>query len=142
GERNWHNCDEHMRYVRGARFKLIRNAYTELPFGNPADLSMSPSWYSLMDKKEKGELNREQQRHFIVPRPAVEFYDLGNDPGEFNNLAGAAEYADEVKKHGTVLDKWMEETGDFPPWKRRRGDNTCRITGVKFTMEIPEMRVN
>ena len=142
GERNWHNCDEHMRYIRSSRFKLIRNAYTELPFGNPADLSMSPSWYSLMDKKEKGELSREQQRHFTVPRPPVEFYDLENDPGEFNNLAGAAEYADEVKKHGTVLDKWMEETGDFPPWKRRRGDNTCRITGVKYTQEIPPMREN
>ncbi len=140
GERNWHNCDEHMRYVRSNRYKMIRNAYTELPYGNPADLSMSPSWYSLMDKKEKGELSREQRRHFTVPRPAVEFYDLQNDPGECNNLAGEASFAVEVQKMGAVLDQWMEKTGDFPSWKRRRGDNTCRITGIKFTQEISPMR--
>jgi len=139
GERNWHNCDEHMRYVRNSRFKLIRNAYTELPFGNPADLSMSPSWYSLMDLKEKAELNREQRRHFVVPRPAAEFYDLDSDPGEFDNLAGHPEYAGEVQKLGEVLDRWMKETGDFPSWRRRRPDNTCRITGVKYTMEIAPM---
>ena len=140
GERNWHNCDEHMRYVRSDRYKMIRNAYTELPYGNPADLSMSPSWYSLADKKEKGELSREQLRHFTVPRPAAEFYDLQNDPGEFKNLAGEASLAEEVRKMGAVLDKWMAETGDFPSWKRRRDDNTCRITGVKFTQEISPMR--
>ena len=142
GERNWHNCDEHMRYVRGSRFKLIRNAYTELPFGNPADVSMSPSWYSLMEKKEKGELSSEQARLFTVPRPAVELYDLEKDPGEFTNLAGDPEFAGVVRELGQVLDKWMKETGDFPSWERRRPDNTCRITGVKYTFEIKDMRDN
>ena len=33
-ERNWHNCDEHMRSVRTARYKLIKNAYLELPHGS------------------------------------------------------------------------------------------------------------
>ncbi len=140
GERNWHNCDEHMRYVRSRRFKMIKNSYTELPFGNPADVSMSPSWHSLMEKKQQGKLTKAQARIFSVPRPAIELYDLEKDPGECNNLAGEAAYADEVKKLGAVLDKWMDETGDFPPWKRRRGDNTCRITGVKYTWDIQEMR--
>ncbi len=139
GERNWHDCDEHMRYVRDGRFKMILNAYTELPFGNPADLSMSPSWHSLMKKKEKGELTPEQARIFRVPRPAVEFYDLEKDPGEFNNLAGKREYTGEVQRLGKVLDKWKKDTGDFPSWERRRGDHTDRITGIHFSNVIPEM---
>ncbi len=139
GERNWHDCDEHMRYVRTDSFKMILNAYTELPFGNPADLSMSPSWHSLMKKKAEGGLTAEQARIFTVPRPAVEFYDLRNDPGEFVNLAGKSEYAGEVQKLGKVLDQWKAETGDFPPWERRRGDHTDRITGIHFSNRIPEM---
>jgi len=139
GERNWHNCDEHMRYVRTPRFKLIRNAYTELPFGNPADVSMSPSWYSLMEQKNMDRLTPEQARIFQVPRPAVELYDIREDPGEFNNLAGEREYADTVRELGEVLDQWIKETGDFPPHERRRADNTCRVTGVKFTWENKAM---
>ncbi len=138
-ERNWHDCDEHMRCVRTNRFKMILNAYTELPFGNPADLSMSPSWYSLMKKKEEGLLTAEQARIFTVPRPAVEFYELTIDPDEFTNLAGKAEYAGEVQKLGKVLDQWKAETGDFPPWERRRGDHTDRITGLHFSNVIPPM---
>ncbi|MFN2127972.1 MAG: sulfatase, partial [Anaerolineales bacterium] len=35
-ERNWHNCDEHMRTIRTDKYKLILNAYTEKPPGTPA----------------------------------------------------------------------------------------------------------
>lgn len=140
GERNWHNCDEHMRYVRNSRFKLIRNAYTELPLGNPADVSMSPSWYSLLERKKGGELSWEQKRVFSFPRPSVEFYDLADDPGEFNNLAGNPDFTEEIKTLGAALDQWMADTGDFHSSQRRRADNTCRLTGVKFTARIPEMR--
>ena len=100
---------------------------------------MSPSWHSLMKKKAEGGLTAEQARIFTVPRPAVEFYDLRNDPGEFVNLAGKSEYAGEVQKLGKVLDQWKAETGDFPPWERRRADHTDRITGIHFSNRIPEM---
>ena len=47
-ERNWHDCDEHQRAVRTARFKLIRtDAYTELPLCTAADIGASPSFARL-----------------------------------------------------------------------------------------------
>ncbi len=139
-ERNWHNCDEHMRSVRTARYKLIRNAYTELPHCTPADASRSPSWYSLIHMKKQGALTWPQQRIFQAPRPRIELYDLEKDPGEFNNVADEAAYAAVVNELTHVLDQWIDETGDFSPMTRRRDDNTDRITGVKFTPKIPPMR--
>ena len=139
GERNWHNADEHIRCVRTDRYKLIRNAYLDQPLGNPADCSMSPSWDSLLKLKAKGELTPEQAQLFVAPRPALELYDLRQDPWEFNNLASDPNFAEEITKLGAALDHWEAETGDFPAEKRRRGDNVNRETGKKFMKTIPPL---
>lgn len=138
-ERNWHNCDEHIRSVRTARYKLIRNAYTYLPLCTPSDASRSPSWFSLIRLKKEGALTPEQARLFEVPRAGIEFYDLEWDPGEFNNVADESAYQDVVEELAAVLDRWIDTTGDFPPFMRRRDDNTDRITGVYFSRKIPPM---
>ena len=131
-ERNWHNCDEHIRIVRSNNYKLISNAYTDLPFGTPADISKSPSWLSLFQLKQKNELSEAQKLIFQVPRPEYEFYDLINDPMELHNLINSNEYNNEIKQLKLTLEGWREKTNDFSPQERRRKDNTDRITGVKF----------
>ncbi len=136
-ERNWHNCDEHIRSVRTGRYKFIRNAYTERPHGTPADASRSPTWFALRDGLRAGTLTPAQARLFAAPRPAVELYDLETDPWERVNVADRAEYEEVARELADVLDAWIRETDDFPPTERRRLDNTDRITGVKFTMENP-----
>ncbi len=138
-ERNWHNCDEHIRAVRGPRYKLIRNAYTELPLCTPADASRSPSWYSLTAAREAGELTPGQARLFEAPRPVIEVYDLEADPHELVNLAGRPEVEQIARRLSRVLDEWIERTGDFPPSRRRRADNTDRVTGVKFSQKVPPL---
>ncbi len=136
GERNWHNCDEHIRCVRTARYKLIRNAYIDKPYGNPADTSSCPSWKSLLEAKAAGKLTPAQQRTLQVPRPAVEFYDLKRDPHETKNLANDPNYATQQRELDAMLDAWIKGTKDFPPTRRTRADNTNRTTGVKFTRKI------
>lgn len=138
-ERNWHNCDEHIRTVRGVRYKLIRNAYTELPLCTPADASRSASWYSLTARREAGTLTPGQARLFEAPRPVVEVYDLEADPHELVNLAGRPEVERIARQLSRVLDAWIEETEDFPPSRRRRADNTDRISGVKFSQKVPPL---
>ena len=138
-ERNWHNCDEHIRAVRGQRYKLIRNAYTELPLCTPADASRSPSWYSLTAGREAGTLTTGQARLFEAPRPVIEVYDLEADPHELVNLAGRPEVEQVARQLSRVLDAWIEETEDFPPSRRRRADNTDRISGVKFSQKVPPL---
>ena len=138
-ERNWHDCDEHMRSVRSDSFKLIVNSYIELPHGTAADLAGSLSHQSLLRLKEEGKLSEAQSLVFQVPRAGIELYDVINDPYELNNLAFRAEYRPVIRKHYEVLQQWMQETDDFPPHYRRRYDNTDRVTGAMFRFNPPEM---
>jgi arylsulfatase A-like enzyme len=131
-ERNWHNCDEHIRSVRTDRYKLIKNAYLELPHGTAADISSSPTFKSLLASKQENQLNTAQLRLFEYPRPEYELYDLQNDPYELNNLAAKDSLATIREELKEVLATWMQETNDYPSDERRRQDNTDRFTGVKF----------
>ena len=138
-ERNWHNCDHHMRSVRSERFKLIWNPYTKVPFGHPADCSRCPSWTALQDLKKAGRLTPQQALIFRPRRPEYELYDVQTDPWEFSNLAGNPKYADDLAELKGVLQDWRTRTGDFSPDRRKRADNTNRVTGVKFTQKIPPL---
>ncbi len=131
-ERNWHNCDEHIRTIRSEQYKLISNAYTELPHGTAADISKSPTFTSLLKSKDTNELNVAQQRLFELPRPEYELYDLEIDPYELNNLINDKKYDAVATELRLALDKWIMQTNDFPPSERRRKDNTNRFTGEKF----------
>lgn len=139
-ERNWHDTDAHMRSLRTDRYKLITNGYPNRPFPIAADIGDSPAWMSLLAKKRNGTLNERQARLFELPRPAVEVYDLREDPEEFENVAGTPEYDATIDSLTQVLHRWKQETGDFPPTVRTRADHTDRVTGVWYRHEIPPMQ--
>jgi hypothetical protein len=138
-ERNWHDCDEHMRSVRSNRYKLILNAYIEKPHGTAADLANSPSWYSLLEKKESNSLSMEQGLIFTVPRPSVELYDISSDPMEYYNRAMDPTFRSIAYDLLNILQEWMQDTNDFPPTRRTRLDHTDRITGIRYYDIIPEL---
>lgn len=138
-ERNWHNCDEHMRSVRSPRYKLIRVAYTERMHGNPADLLASPSWQSLLAAREAGALTPAQQVHFRQPRPAVELYDLEADPYELENRADDPQLAAVRAELERALDDWQAETDDFEPRWRRRADDVDRLSGERHRRDVPPL---
>ena len=138
-ERNWHDCDEHMRSIRTDQYKLILNAYTEKPHGTAADLANSPSWYSLLDLKHADNLSEEQSLIFTVPRPSVELYNLRTDPEEYQNLAFDPAYRQTAQYLLEELQNWMNETDDFPSNYRTRKDHTDRITGIRYYFEVPDL---
>ncbi|HJR49464.1 MAG TPA: sulfatase [Gemmatimonadales bacterium] len=140
-ERNWHDCDEHQRAVRTARYKLIRTgAYTALPLCTAADIGASASFLALRERARSGRLTAAQRRLFEAPRARVELYDLTRDPWELTNLADHPAQAARVRQLAAVLQGWMEETDDFPAAYRARDDHTDRITGVQFSPKIPPLR--
>ncbi len=131
-ERNWHNCDEHMRSIRSEKYKFISNAYVDLPHGTPADISASPAWKSLRQAYDKGMLSPEQAMLFIAPRPTEELYDIENDPQELQNVITDPRYTEIANELRENLLLWRNATGDFSAEERRRPDNTDRHSGIKF----------
>ena len=127
--------------VRTTRFKLIRtDAYTALPLCTAADIGRSPSFQALRTRARAGLLTAAQRRLFEAPRARLELYDLVADPWELRNLADDPRYAGDVRDLAGVLQKWMEDSEDFPAVYRVRDDNTDRVTGVPFTTKIPPVR--
>lgn len=138
-ERNWHDTDEYIRCVRSEKYKLIYNAYYDLPHGTSMDLSTSLSWYELKKHQRQGTLQKSQSQIFECPRAMVEIYDLENDPDELDNVADLMEY----KAPGSVLARkmveWQKATKDHPWWKNRRSDQNDRITGFPLFMTRPPL---
>ena len=138
-ERNWHDCDEHIRSIRTARYRLIQNAYIALPFGSPADVTASPSWLALYARKKNGRLTDTQRLLFKSPRAEIEFYDTEQDEWQIRNVAAQPEYQEEIAAHYSMLKEWMTRTGDFPPERRQRAGYVDRVTGVLFSLDVPPM---
>ena len=139
-ERNWHDTDAHMRSLRTDRYKLITNGYPSRAFPIAADIGDSPAWFDLLQKKRAGTLTESQSPLFQTPRPAVEAYDLRDDPWELRNVAGTPAHDAMIDSLVQRLHRWQQQTGDFPPTRRTRADHTDRVTGVWYRPEIPTMR--
>lgn len=99
-----------IRSVRSERFKYIWNFTPEVTFQNACTNSPEfVSWKKLAaagDKLARAKVNR------YVHRPAVELYDVEQDPLELNNLADDPQYASVQLELRAELEKWMQACGD------------------------------
>ena len=114
-ERNWHDNWDPMRCAVGQRYKLIQNYRPEMRYIPSLDLQNSPSYAVIQSLEEQGNLPDRLSWYTMDSRPQVEFYNLDNDPGEWNNLAQSSEHEDPVIQYQEALSRWMEETHDFLP---------------------------
>lgn len=110
-------CDEtveHLRSVRTASFKYIRNGYPQRPHLQPnAYKDGKPIIKRLRELHEQHQLNELQERLLFSPvRPPEELYDLRNDPDELRNLAANPEYSSQLTQMRKRLDDWIAETDD------------------------------
>ena len=57
-----------------------------------------------------------EQARFLVDlyttRPAIEFFDLKNDPWELNNIATERKHTTRIATMQAALEKWMTAQGD------------------------------
>ena len=110
-------CDmtrDRIRAVRDRRFKYIRNFMPERPYTqyNEYIKTQYPTLTVMQELHAAGKLNATQDLFMAERKPAVEFYDTQSDPFEVRNLASEPRYAKQVSQYGTLLDRWMKETGD------------------------------
>ena len=109
--------DEHpdrIRAVRGEKYKYIRNYFPENSHAlNVAYRRQMVLMRHLNSLHLNGELSKEHDLWFRVPKLKEELYDLENDPFELNNLSDNAEYKAELNKLSAVLDDWLEDIDDL-----------------------------
>lgn len=114
-EHNWHDYEAFGRSVRSGDHLLIFNQRPSLAWQGPADSVRSDSHQQLRALRDSGRLNEAQADVFLSPRPTVALYDVASDPNQLNNVSGTPEYAPIEKRLVSVLEQWMDETGDSVP---------------------------
>lgn len=109
-------CDEtvdHLRSLRTADFKYIRNFLPERPYLQPNAYKDAKSILKAMREWEAaGKLDQNQLLIMQKTRPAEELYDLHSDPYELHNLADNPKYAKQLQVMRDRLETWMVETND------------------------------
>ena len=103
-----------IRSIRDGEYKLILNLspqdnYYIKYMMNTTNNNLA--WTTWMNKA-KTDPQAQLLTNRISKRPAVEFYNIKNDPFELNNLASKNEYKGLVKKYDAKLKEWMKQQGD------------------------------
>lgn len=102
-----------IRAIRDGRYKLLLNLTPEKKYSikymtNRQKVQYWNSWFV----KAENDADAKWKVDRITTRPAVEFYDLKNDPYEMNNLANDPKYAKMVADYKSKLQAWMKQQGD------------------------------
>jgi arylsulfatase A-like enzyme len=110
-------CDEtmeHLRSVRTAQFKYIRNYLPDRPHLQPNRYKDDKAIVQrLRELHAARKLDELQEKLLFAPkRPVEELYDLAADPQEVNNLAADPKYQATLAALRKKLADWEEATGD------------------------------
>jgi len=112
-------CDEtveHLRGLRTARYKYIRNFLPNRPHLQPNRYKDRKDIIkALREAHAAGTLNETQELLFSPMRPKEELYDLKTDPYEIHNLAVNPEHQTRLENLRKRLDNWMKRTNDHGP---------------------------
>ncbi|MCF0065207.1 sulfatase [Dyadobacter chenwenxiniae] len=105
-----------IRSIRDGRYKLILNLLPKTEYYNRfmmtrERMDRNTVWFSWVDKAVD-DANAKKITSRFVNRPAVEFYDLQNDPFELNNLAADPAQVKRIERFTNELRTWMEQQGD------------------------------
>ena len=99
-----------IRSVRNERYRLILNLDPKAKFQDAAN---NTNWFkSWQQAADEGNTHAKAMVHRHFYRPAVELYDVVQDPYEMSNLAGDPQYAEVISELRKTLENWMALQGD------------------------------
>lgn len=103
-----------IRSIRDHRYKLLLNLKSEATYAikwmmNDNDPTLVwPTWIAKAQHDEEAAMLTNR----IAYKPAIEFYDIQQDPNELHNLAEKPAYEKLIKQYTARLQNWMKEQGD------------------------------
>lgn len=101
-----------VRSIRDRRYALILNLLPDSLYFEKGFMTGKSAVWSAYRKAAETDPQADFLCRRYLQRPAVEFYDLENDPWEMDNLAGRKEYRRRIARMRKALEKWMESQGD------------------------------
>ena len=111
-DRNGENR-ETIRAIRDKRYRYVKNYCHDKPYIKPlAYRDRQVIMQELNRLIKEGALGDEQWQLTAKTKPAVEFYDVHEDPFEINNLASDSKYAGKIAEMGEALEAWVSECDD------------------------------
>ena len=103
--------DYPIRTVRDKKYRLIVNLIPNADFRNV--VYKDKYFKEWQDMGAGGHAKAKDVINRYTMRPAIELYDVVNDPDNFENLASNPKYARTIKKLRAKLDAWMLDQGDL-----------------------------
>jgi uncharacterized sulfatase len=103
-----------IRSILDGQYKLILNLTPEAEYSEKHLMNVCSNlglWEEWLKAAENDTGANRLYRRFIQ-RPAVEFYDMVQDPWELNNLADQQQYKKRIAEMEKELRKWMLQQGD------------------------------
>ncbi|QNL47968.1 sulfatase [Olivibacter sp. SDN3] len=103
-----------IRSISDHRYKLIRNLTPDSSYYIKYMMNTQNdrlAWTTWVQKAADSDRDKKLVDR-IANRPAIEFYDIRNDPYELENLAEHPEHQALIKQYIDQLDQWMVEQGD------------------------------
>lgn len=104
------NASYPIRSIRSRSHKLILNLQPEQLFTNAC--TKSKEFKSIVAAADAGDERAQWVVKNYQQRPAIEFFDVLNDPLEMHNLADHPEHQDTIRALRTKLTAWMTSQGD------------------------------
>lgn len=104
------NASYPIRSVRSRTHKLILNLQHDQAFTNAC--TKSAEFQSIKAAADSGDATAQRVVDRYQHRPAIEFYDVVEDPLEMHNLADHPEHAATIAELRHQLDQWMKSQGD------------------------------
>lgn len=101
-----------IRSIQDKRYKLIENLSPENSYYEKHMMAEGNNMWQSWVTTAKTNSDAKWLVDRFVSRPAIEFYDLENDPWELNNLANEPQHADRIAMMYQEMHRWMEEQGD------------------------------
>lgn len=114
-EHNWHDYRAFERAVISSEGLLIVNEMFSLPATPPADAVRSPTYITMMQMNERGELSPIQADVFRAPRDREELYLWPQDLGCSHNVFADPSNQSLREQLQQALQAWQAETADRIP---------------------------
>lgn len=101
-----------IRSIQDKRYKLIENLSPDSKYYEKHMMGVGDNMWNSWVATAQTDNNARWIVDRFVSRPAIEFYDLQEDPWELHNLADDPQYAERISYMDLELKRWMEEQGD------------------------------